>query len=73
MGKLSLIAGCSIIPGFDGSVGSVSSLQSLYSQVLYRAYLYCSGLMGLAEFSQCLCVYQPKREILELYFLAGPE
>ena len=47
MGKLSLVGGCSSIPVFDGSVGSVSSLRSLYSQVrqgrvLYRLFFSCS-------------------------------
>ena len=33
MGKLSLVGGCSSYSGFDGSVGSVSSFMSQYSQV----------------------------------------
>ena len=34
MGKHSLVGGCSIYSGFDGSVGTVSSVGSLYSQVV---------------------------------------
>ena len=39
MGKLSLVGRCSSIAGFDGSVWSVSSLQSLYSGGVGRIFV----------------------------------
>jgi len=43
VGKHSLVGGCSIYSGFDGSVGTVSSVGSLYSQDLSGSYDFISA------------------------------